>query len=247
MSIALKVWAASDVGRVRQVNEDALCIGSQVVAMECGWRAQLRLDGDVPRLVAVVDGMGGHRGGAQASEVVARSLAGIDPNAEPSAEAAHQVLNAATASIHARSSRTPSLCGMGATVAALWFGSNGGVCMNVGDAKAFREQDGFLEQRSDDHVIMAPGGRRQLVQALGGSAELRAVEPAIREERARHGRRYLLCTDGLTDEVNLDELELAMALPPEQALEAMVSAARAAGGRDNITVAIVEIDTGEES
>lgn len=246
MSTALQVWAASDVGCVRQVNEDALCIGSQVVVMERGWRVRVRLDGNVPRLVAVLDGMGGHRGGAQASEMAARCLAETDPNLEPSAEAAQQVLNAANASIHAQSSRNPLLCGMGATVAALWFGSNGGVCINVGDAKAFREQDGFLEQRSDDHAIVTLAGGRQLIQALGGSAELQAIQPAIREERARHGRRYLLCTDGLTDEVDLDALERAMALPPEEALEAMVSAARAAGGRDNITVAIVEIDTGEK-
>ena len=65
-------------------------------------------------------------------------------------------------------------------------------------------------------------------------------------ERLRPGWRYLLCTDGLTDEVSLDHLEQLMTMPPAMALEAMVQKAKSAGGHDNISIIIAEVHPGDK-
>jgi serine/threonine protein phosphatase PrpC len=244
MSLELRVWAGTSVGCVRRANEDALCIGPLVVAGELAWYGTARLDARSSQLVAVVDGMGGHRGGADASLLVARLLAEVEPGTLPTFETAQDMLASINTRLHASSIERPELCGMGATVAAIWFGTDGGLCLNVGDAKVFRQQDGFLELRSDDHVFEYPDRRRALTQSLGGNANLLRLQPSIRMERSRTGRRYLLCTDGLTDDLGMDQLERLMLLPPDQAVPAMVDEARTLGGRDNITAAVVEIQMG---
>jgi protein phosphatase len=243
MNVSLTVWAATDVGRVRRQNEDALCIGTQAVTHTEHWSGHAELSGDSPRLVAVIDGMGGHRGGATASRIVAEAIAGFPLSGEPSVAVAEQWLNQINRQLHEHADSSPALCGMGATVAALWFGEHSGLCMNVGDARAYRVQDGFLAMRSEDHAVTLPNGAQSLIQSLGGTAELQFIRPAVREERPVRGRRYLLCSDGLVNEVELDEMERLMRLPPADALAAMLAAARENGGRDNITIAIVEVQT----
>ncbi len=116
--------------------------------------------------------------------------------------------------------------------------------MNVGDSKVFRFDAGYLNQRSDDHVVVTPEGRRSLSQSMGGTTDLRKVRPCVKLERLKPGRRYLLCTDGLTDEVSLDRLEQLMTLPPPKALEAMLQEAKSAGGHDNISIIIAEVHPG---
>jgi protein phosphatase len=246
MTATLNVWAATDVGCVRRQNEDALCIGTQAVSQTDHWSGHAELSGDSPRVVAVIDGMGGHRGGAIASQVVAEAMATPPLCDEPSVAAAEGWLNQINERLYDLAGSRPELCGMGATVAALWFGQRTGLCLNVGDAKVYRVQDGFLSMRSDDHAVRLPSGQQSLIHSLGGTEERQHIRPAFREERPGHGRRYLLCSDGLVNEVELDELERLMELPPADALAAMVEAARTTGGRDNITVAIVEVQTDGE-
>ena len=241
MNPMLRVWAATDAGCVREHNEDVLCIGNQVVQSEAGWTGYVELSLDMPLLVAVVDGMGGHRGGAVASRIVAEQLSTLFQGIEPTPEVASELLNRLNARVFEHASRDPQLCGMGATAAFLWFGTQTGLCINVGDAKVYRQQDGFLQLRSEDHAMPSNSGQRILLQSLGGTEVLQSLNPSIREEPLRDGRRYLLCTDGLTDEVEIDEIEKLMTLPSQQALKALLNTARVRGGRDNITLVIVEI------
>lgn len=244
MSTALSVWAATDLGCVRQRNEDALCVGGTTVSGTARWSGQFELDGEVPRIVAVVDGMGGHRGGCVASDLVARALADPPACVEPTKALVHSWMNRINALVHGYAAGRPDLCGMGATVAALWFGHRTGLCVNVGDARVYRQQDGYLDLRSDDHAIVLPDGSQRLFMSVGGDAELQPIQPTIASEPLADRRRYLLCTDGLPGEVGLETLERLMLLPPAQAAAAMVAAARDAGGRDNITLAIVEVRSG---
>jgi serine/threonine protein phosphatase PrpC len=241
MKPTLRVWAATDAGCVREKNEDALCIGNQVVQSDDSWSGYIELSQDQPLLVAVVDGMGGHRGGAVASRIVAEKLSILVRSNRPSPDVASGLISLVNEHVHDHASRNPLLCGMGATAAFLWFGTQTGLCINVGDAKVFRQQDGFLQLRSEDHALQSNDGRRSLLQSLGGTKTLQSVSPSVREEPLRDGRRYLLCTDGLTDEVNIDEIETYMTQPSKQAMMALLNAAKVSGGRDNITLAIVEI------
>lgn len=114
MSLELRVWAGTSVGCVRRANEDALCIGPLVVAGELAWYGTARLDARSSQLVAVVDGMSGHRGGADASLLVARHLAEVEPGTLPTFEAAQDMLASINTRLHAGSIERPELCGMGA-------------------------------------------------------------------------------------------------------------------------------------
>lgn len=244
MSRSLRVWASTDPGCVRVRNEDALCIGEQVIQSDQRWRGSFELGIRAPMLVAVIDGMGGHRGGQYASRSAADWLATSIGGWKCSADGAREWVEQVNGHLYGQMEGRPELAAMGATLAALWFDADAGVSVNVGDARIYRESGGFLELRSDDHVLQVDGGQRLLSQALGGGVTWQSVTPSIREEKVRAMRRYLLCSDGLTDEVAWDDLERLMALPPEQAVESMVDAARQAGGRDNITVALVEVNEG---
>ena len=234
------VYAATDVGCVRKHNEDALCVGTTAVFGTPAWQSSFALEGDMPILVAVVDGMGGHRGGADASRIVVKHLAAT-PAQSPTSEKAADLMNAINTELFNTSNQNADLCGMGATIAMLWMDASGGLCINVGDAKVFREQDGFLQLRSEDQVIQSATGSRVLFQALGGTTSLQSITAAIRSEPMRAGRRFLLCSDGLTDEVDMDTMEELMKQPNEKAVQALIESARVAGGHDNITIAIVEI------
>lgn len=247
MTATLRVWAVTDVGCVRRQNEDALCIGSHAVSQTDHWSGHAELGSDAPRIIAVIDGMGGHRGGTIASRIVAEAMTAPPTETEPSAASAEDWLNRINQRLYKHADGRPELCGMGATVAALWFGQQAGLCLNVGDARAYRVQDGFLSMRSDDHVIALPTGQHRLVQSLGGTEERQNIRPAFREEPLGHGRRYLLCSDGLVNEVALDDMERLMALPPPEAIAAMLETARSNGGRDNITIAIVDVQKDGES
>ena len=212
-----------------------------MVQSDAAWLGYMRLGSESTLLVAVVDGMGGHRGGIVASRMVAEHFSGVAPSLEPSDTVATLLVQEANKSLFSHASMHVELCGMGATVAAVWFGFDAGLSFNVGDAKVFRVQDGFLQLRGEEHAIQAADGRRSLLRSIGGTNELRPPVPSHSVERVRSGRQFLLCTDGLTDEVDLDRIEQCMALAPEHAVTALVEAARPAGGRDNITLAIVEL------
>ncbi len=240
MSLLLHVHAATDVGCVRQRNEDALCIGERPVYGELAWRGSWTLPKEEPLVVAVVDGMGGHRGGAEASRIVTQQIARITANLEPSIDRACDWMSSINAQLFAAANADPELCAMGATVALLWFGREGGLSINVGDAKIFRLQDGYLQQRSEDHIVGVPGGARTLLQAIGGSSTLLPVKPSVQMESIRAGRKYLLCSDGLTDEVEIETMENLMQQTSDQALHTMLEVARKAGGRDNISIIIAE-------
>ncbi|HEY1465784.1 MAG TPA: Stp1/IreP family PP2C-type Ser/Thr phosphatase [Acidimicrobiales bacterium] len=238
----LRSGTATDTGLVRSSNQDLGIATSS--------------------LFAVADGMGGHAGGEVASQVAIDALQqafGEHPSGPGLAEA---VLSANTA-VWVASQERADLRGMGTTLTAVALVNEGGrdvlALVNVGDSRSYRFHDGELTQITTDHSLaeeMVRNGeitpaeaivhphRHILTRALGVSPEVDADLWRIRPEQ---GDRYLLCSDGLTNELSDGEITeiLASIHSPQEAVEKLVEAARDHGGSDNITAVLVDVIIGD--
>jgi protein phosphatase len=227
--------AATSVGQVRKVNEDSLLVS--------------------PPLFAVADGMGGHGSGDLASGLAietVKSAAHVRPLSEDRVLAALESANRAIVTYEGGR-------GMGTTIAGLALVETSGgdrlMVFNVGDSRVYRLSAGSMLQVTRDHsevqelveagVITRDEARvhprRNIVtRALGTS-------PASRPDRwllpATGGDRYMVCSDGLYSEVSDERIAalLKAAGTPQAVAEALVAAAEAAGGHDNITVIVIDV------
>lgn len=235
MSFALDFYARSDLGLVRDNNEDSAFAG--------------------PRLLALADGMGGHAAGEVASQLMIGALSPLDED-EPGSDltgALATAMHAGNESIAASVEEDPSRDGMGCTLTALLFDGRRVGLLHVGDSRAYLLRDGELSQITRDDTFvqsMVDEGRltadeahshpqRSLIlKALTGQE----VEPSTAVREVRKGDRYLLCSDGLSDPVSTSTIRDTLAEgTPEEAVDTLVSLALRSGGPDNITVVVAEV------
>lgn len=207
-----------------------------------------------PLVGAVADGMGGHQGGEQAAAITIEIFGAVDD--QLSKDGLIDTVRQANRAVFDESER-PELRGMGTTiVAAVLHPEQRRITMvNVGDSRGYRLRDGELEQVTVDHSLveeLVRQGRiseedarfhpqRNIVtRALGLSSE---IEIDVFDLDAQHGDRLLLCSDGLFNEVTVDVIaeRLRTLDDPEQAAEQLVELAVAGGGRDNISVVLLDI------
>jgi PPM family protein phosphatase len=229
-------WAAlTDVGRVRTHNEDAVL-------------AQ-------PPLFVVADGLGGHEAGEVASSIAIETVRDHAPR-RPDAKALARAVKAANREVIRSAREGLGKAGMGTTLtAAIVEGSHVAIA-HVGDSRAYLLHDGVLSRVSEDHSMVADMIRRgQLTEAESRyhpnrSVITRALGTDVNmladtyDLDASPGDRLLLCSDGLTGmlEDGLIAEILADHRAPEAATHALVDAANDAGGHDNISVIIIDIE-----
>lgn len=229
--------ACTDVGRLRQSNEDALVLADPVFA--------------------VADGMGGARAGEVASAMAVAALYGLAGGADELVGALEDV----NARIHTAAQADATLTGMGTTATAALITRDELVIAHVGDSRAYLLRDGRLQQVTEDHSLVAELIRRgALTPAEAERHPQRSVitralgaEPGVEVDVVRlvpqAGDVLLLCSDGLTGMVGDGEIGRIVGGPgtlPERARE-LVRAANGAGGEDNVTVVLVRIgERGEE-
>lgn len=235
---SLRHAAVTDTGNVRPHNEDA-------------WYAS-------GTIFAVADGMGGHSAGEVASAIVVRCIKEADGAPLAGADAVAELVRSINAEIHGEANRDSAHRGMGTTLAlaAVVAGDVPAfVIANVGDSRTYLLRDGALRQLSTDHsyvqelvdegAITPAEARRHplrniVTRALG-------IDPAVDVDTwtvpAVQGDRLLLCSDGLVDEVDDDDILelLGGSAEPADAAQRLVDAAKAAGGKDNITVVVVDV------
>lgn len=210
---------------------------------------------DVP-LFAVADGMGGHSHGDRASDAVVRRLQAAVDGDFIDASVIIDALNLATWDIH---QLDESEHGIGTTVTGVALSLVDGhpqlTTFNVGDSRVYRFTGNELSQVTTDHSIvqeMVEAGQLSADQAENhpeSNVITRAVgfslEPEVdlRVLPLDPGMRLLICSDGLTKEVPLERLRLHLAarLSARETANALVDAALAQGGRDNITVIVVDV------
>jgi serine/threonine protein phosphatase PrpC len=233
-------WGAStDVGQVRTVNQDAM----------------LSVEG----FFAVADGMGGHRGGEVASALALEVLGEALPVL--STDELVAAIRNSNRVVFARSLDDPSLRGMGTTMCALALVADdvhdGPVLAvaNVGDSRIYRLTNGQLEQVSQDHSMVAEllrlgtitateaevhPQRNVLTRALGIDGDL---DVDVWQIPPTSGDRWMLCSDGLFNEVSESMITavLAVTAQPQDAADELVRLANEGGGRDNITVVVIDV------
>jgi serine/threonine protein phosphatase PrpC len=233
-----RITAFTHRGRVRAHNEDTFVVGQFVSEPSMPAPHAFEEVLSAPLLCAVADGMGGHRAGEVASRLVAERLA--ERGAQiTSADAAVAALRAVNAELYRAMAADPRQMGMGTTVVGLvlaprlvWF--------NVGDSRLYRCGEALLQISIDD---TPPGPRSGLLtQCLGGGAPSRAgIVPHAGEIAVETPARFLLCSDGLTDMLDDDEIAACLAAPDAEAVPELFARAMRAGGHDNITIVLVSL------
>jgi serine/threonine protein phosphatase PrpC len=238
----LDAFALTIAGR-RANNEDAVCARPEL------------------GLFLVADGLGGYDGGEIASalavdtihDLVRRTAGDADVTwpyrFDPARTLAENELLVATrlAGDRILAGRTGVLEQMGSTVAALRFARGQVVVLHVGDSRVYRLRGGALAQLTIDHSLvsqmiaagMQPDAafpwRHVITRALG----MPNAEPDVHSEAVLPGDVYLLCSDGLYEPLEPEDLATLLALPPREACHELIDAAYRAGSRDNISAVVV--------
>lgn len=257
-NLELAVAAASDVGTVREHNEDHFLVGDLDGGTLVDATTPWVVTADRGALFVVCDGMGGVEGGEVASELAAkviwremRTTPGTkDP--EVFARLLRRATRVANHDVHALSRREPGLKGMGTTVSAAGIAGDRLVVATVGDSRVYVLRAGAIVQVTRDQSLQSAllmAGHDPDVAERAGSAILQAlgvgadVEPSLSVIELRRGDRVLLCSDGLHGLVGDPALALLMSAPHTvaQAVMLLVTAARAAGGSDNITAVVADV------
>jgi protein phosphatase len=197
----------------------------------------------------VADGMGGAVGGEVASRTAVEHAAVGRGNPADRVARANQAVVEETI-------RNPMLAGMGTTLTLIEFGEGSVARMaHVGDSRAYMWRNGEMEQITDDHTVVAEHiaagrisehdaashpQRSMLTRVLGMTPD---VEIDVADIEVQPGDRFLICSDGLTNMV--DDRQVARIIgkgSPEEAAWTLIEEANRAGGQDNVTVVVVDVE-----
>ncbi len=238
MTLYLRVGARSDVGLVREGNEDSLFAGH--------------------RLIAVADGVGGAAYGEVASATTIDTLRPLDDESTDALDdplaALRDAIVAANDRLRELIDRDPKLVGMGTTLTALLWSRQRLTLAQVGDSRAYRLRAGVLDQVSHDQTFvqtLVDEGRITADQAinhpqrniiLNAMDGREGVEPVLDLLDPEPGDRFLVCSDGLSDYVLAADVTVATGEgDPQQACDRLVELALEAGAPDNVSCVVVEI------
>lgn len=212
-------WSASDIGNRRALNEDALVLRDE--------------DG----FWAVIDGLGGADAGNLASAALQHALEHLElASALPQAvDQIEDILLAVHEQLKAYSAQQQPVRLLGCTCALLRLTERWSLLTWVGDVRAYLWRDGVLSQLTVDHVQGQPP---ELTRLVGADQML----PDFAVLAAQPGDRYLLCSDGLHAELGDERLAWWLARDPFKAQRELVAEALAAGGHDNLSLIIIEVD-----
>lgn len=258
-ALRLEAAAATDIGTGRKHNEDAVLLRPDL------------------QLYLLADGAGGHNAGNVASALATTSVAhffeerGRALEGAPDFDAfglAPEARALARAMLHANreilqiSKTSERHQGMGTTLVAALFAAKSGLLHlgHVGDSRCYRLRNGHVEQLTHDHsllndvlemrpdlddALLAKLPRHVVTRALGMSD---AVRPSVRSYDVLPGDRYLLCSDGLTSVLDIDEIGEALMLPmsPEEHARLFIALANERRTNDNIAAVVIACEPGDE-
>jgi protein phosphatase len=236
--ILVSAAAQTDQGRRRRRNEDSMLVL------------------DDHHLFVVADGMGGHAGGDVASkmavDVIARSFVNNDFADEHYADVPRRgaelaiAIQAANKAVYEHARTNAAYQGMGTTVVAARFSPNKQRLYlgHVGDSRCYRLRAGQLTQVTTDHTMAAEGLTGPLANHLNRAVGiLSAVTVDLIIARPRPEDVYVLCSDGLSKMVPDEQIRAILVAEPDadKAVSLLVAKANAEGGRDNITVVVIQV------
>jgi len=231
----LSVHALTDVGKVRAINQDALVVDEGLM------------------LFGVADGMGGHNGGETASAGARDGMIAALQAKEASLDALRAAVEQVNADLFRQQAEEEKLAGMGTTLSVIWMSEHFVYLGHVGDSRIYRFREGKLEQMTDDHSLvgelMRAGyltpeqaenhpNKNVILRAVGTES---GIDVDLAVEERKQGDLWLICSDGLHGMVKDSKMEAILGVnTPEAAVKLLMDAALAAGGRDNISVVLVQ-------
>jgi serine/threonine protein phosphatase PrpC len=237
MTLALRYAVRSDVGLLREGNEDSAYAG--------------------PHLLAVADGMGGHAAGEVASAATITTIAPLDDDrlGADLVDALADAVAAANMRLHELITADPAIEGMGTTLTALLWANGYAALGHIGDSRAYLLRNGQFRQITHDHTLVQSlvdegkiteddvathPHRSLLLRALDGRT---VAEPDLTPIETLPGDRYLLCSDGLSGVVTEQTLHatLSSIRDPDKAALQLVELAIRGGGPDNITCIVADV------
>ena len=229
----LKVSWRTDTGKIRKSNQDAVILA----------------DG----LFGIADGMGGHNGGETASrglrDGLVRELQGKPASMQGLEEAVRNV----NLELWEQQEADASLTGMGTTLTAIWMAERDMLIAQVGDSRAYLLRNGEMKQMTEDHSMVADMVRRGILtedqaachpmrnyitRAIGTEDTIEIDGYTVRRQQ---GDRWLICSDGLYGQMPKTVLNTLSAIEdPEEAADALLNEALTNGGRDNISLILID-------
>lgn len=243
MKYTIRYACGSNVGKIRNVNEDNLVYqGRYLRENTSSFSTQGVFTSSKTGVVGVFDGIGGEELGEIASGLAAKEAASMLQIRNP-VEQLQDVCFRANAKI-CQYAAEHSVYAMGTTAAMLAFSADAiGLC-NIGDSKIFHLSGDQFRQISVDHYAATVYGKKPpLSQNLGIPETECIIDPYLAKGVYSHGDLYLLCSDGLTDMVTQDLIkEIIMDTPFEEVVDELIQTALDAGGRDNITIVLCKIE-----
>ncbi len=240
----LDSFGLSDIGLVRTNNEDA-------------WAEVIK-----NRFFVLADGMGGHQAGEVASHLIVekltsaiKSIQNLPTSIQERAKLLQTLIEKASREIYLLSLQNAHYSGMGTTLACLWFDEKNTIIAHVGDSRIYRLRKAKLSQLTLDHslrqelLVKGKLHERQastytlkniITRAIG--TQMR-IEPSIEIEKFQSGDIYLICSDGLTDELSFEEIQVILSSSSDvkEGAHKLIKSAKENGGSDNITIVIVKI------
>ncbi len=226
----------TDVGKLRKNNQDAVILGNG--------------------LVGVADGMGGHRGGEVASAGLRDGLLREISDCHPDKGRLEEAIRAVNSELWTQQENDVSLSGMGTTLTVLWPAEKEMIIGQIGDSRAYLLRDGELTQITNDHSMVADMVRKGVLTEEQAACHpmrnyiTRAVgtEESIETDLTIYDRKYadrwLICSDGLYGMVTKNRLQQMMQTEDlEKAADEMLEAALQGGGKDNITLVLLQDNT----
>jgi protein phosphatase len=246
--VKLSINAASNVGCVRENNEDMVLLCHQFVR-----DGELACEADLSTsdrcIVALADGMGGHSCGEVASSEVLHNLDYVFNDlpkglgVEDFNEAIYEWMDSINAIIASKGHADPSYRQMGTTLVALAYYNGEFYWMNCGDSRIYRFHDGYLQQMSTDHSLNNLTGSNEhsnlITNCIGGGCTTSYIDMVKCTNKILPGDVFMLCSDGLTDMV--DDIELEKLLKQGATASELCQAAVTAGGFDNVSVCMIKI------
>ncbi len=225
----------TDIGRLRRNNQDAVILGNG--------------------LAGVADGMGGHRGGEIASTGLRDGLLRETKDCSPSCDKLAEAVKKVNLELWERQEKDSALSGMGTTLTVLWPAEKEMIIGQIGDSRAYLLRGGELIQMTNDHSMVADMVRKgvlteeqaachpmrnYITRAVGTEED---VEIDLTVYGRQKGDRWLICSDGLHGMISRTQLQEAMGTEDlEEAADRLLQAAMLGGGKDNITLILLQDD-----
>ena len=229
------VWR-TDVGKLRKNNQDAVILGNG--------------------MAGVADGMGGHKGGEIASAGLRDGLLHETKDCHPEKQKLADAISTVNRKLWKQQENDSALSGMGTTLTVLWPAKNEMIIGQIGDSRAYLLRNGELMQITMDHSMVADMVRKgvlteeqaachpmrnYITRAVGTEEN---IETDFTVHDRKQGDRWLICSDGLYGMITRSQLQqLMMTNDLEKAADELLQAALQGGGKDNITLILLQDDT----